>query len=117
MNSRRRVNSTVMFLFSVTARPLSRIAYSALAGLLVTILSSFLYRQGGEILAVPGVIIAGVIYSIAYYGFAGPVEFPQILAWPYYSFIFYSLIFYGASWAYTGLSRQRQRARETKGET
>ena len=106
-----------MFLFSVTARPLSRIAYSALAGLLVTILSFFLYRQGEDVLAVPGVIIAGVIYSIAYYGFAGPVEFHQILAWPYYSFIFYSLIFYGAWWAYTGLSRERQRAREAKGET
>ena len=82
---------------------------------LVTLVSYFFYRQGGEVVALPGLFIAGLIDSIAYL-FADPEEFPQILAWPYCAFAFYSISFYGASWAYTGLKQERQSPQKAKGE-
>jgi hypothetical protein len=94
---------------------MNRITLSAVGGLLVTVVSFFSNRQGWEIVALPGLIIAGLIDSVAYL-FTDPQGFPLLLAWPYCAFAFYSLFFYAASWAYTGLKQERQIARKAKGE-
>ena len=94
---------------------MNRITLSAMGGLLVTLVSFFFNRQGVEILALPGLIIVGLINSVAYL-FADREEFPQVLAWPYCAFAFYSLFFYAASWTYTGLKQERQILRKAKGE-
>ena len=82
---------------------------------MTTALASLFYRQGGELLAVPGIFCALFIDSVASL-LAAKDEFPQLLSWHYYDVLFYSALLYGLSWAYTGLREERQNAIKAKGE-
>jgi hypothetical protein len=87
---------------------LRRTGVSAGVGLIATLLSIVFYRQGGELLAIPGILIEGWI-DLAFYLRARSDEFPHILDWQYCTFGFYFLTSYGLSWAVTGIMAERQR--------
>jgi hypothetical protein len=85
----------------------NRISNCLAGGTAITALASLFYVAGGELFAVPGMIVEGWINLVAWTQ-APPDEFPQVLSWHYYSVVFYAVILYAVSWAYTLLREERE---------
>jgi hypothetical protein len=90
-------------------RQLKRIAGSVVGGATITVVAQLLYAQGGEIVAVPGIIISGWIDLIAYIK-SGPDEFPHVLSWQFCSIVFYSVVIYGVLLVRRALRSERQQS-------
>ena len=75
-------------------RQLRLVSISLLAGSIITALAHVLYAQGGELVAVPGILISGWIDLVAYLMSRQPDDFPQILSWQFCSVAFYSAAVY-----------------------
>jgi hypothetical protein len=85
---------------------LKRIGYCLSIALVVTALASLFYAEGGELLASPGMFITVFPTVIGFLLTTGD-DFPPLIPWQPGSVVFYSIVFYGISWAYTGLREER----------
>src|SRR4030095_2193312 len=83
---------------------LKRVGYCLSIALVVTAFASLFYREGGELLAVPGLIVSGFLFA---FGTSGD-DFGPVIPWQFPSVFFYAIVFYGISWAYTGLRQERE---------
>ena len=92
---------------TVLGTQLKRIAIAMAAAAIITVLAHLFYSQGGEIVAVPGLLISGWIDLIAY-EMRGPDEFPRILSWQSCSIGFYSVVIYGLLLAKNALLVERK---------
>ena len=86
---------------------LKRIGYCLSIALVVTALASLFYDDGGELLASPGMVISGLM-TVVGFEFKLGGEFGPLIPWQPGSVVFYSILFYGISWAYTGIREERE---------
>jgi len=87
---------------------LARLSYCLSGGVAITALASLFYQEGGEILAVPGIIIAAWVDILVLLTSATNEDYQQVVSWQYPSVLFFSVVLYGLSWAYTGLREERE---------
>ena len=86
-----------------------RLTYSITLSIIVTALSSLFYSAGGEVAAVPGIILEGlinvVIVEITNDAFGGFVN-----RWIYFSILFYTAILYFVSLTVHSMRNERKEA-------
>lgn len=75
-------------------RQLRLVSASLAVGSIITGLAHAFYAEGGELVSVPGILIAGWIDLIAYLMSREPDDFPQIFSWQTCSVAFYSVAVY-----------------------
>lgn len=99
----------------VLATQLKRIAIAISTAALITALAHLFYSQGGEIVALPGLVISGWI-DVCAFMMSGPDEFPRILSWQSCSVGFYSVVIYGLLLARSAFMAERKSGFQWSGE-
>jgi len=89
---------------------LKRLSHCFCIALVVTALASLFYIEGGELLAVPAMVISGFL-TVVGFEFKLGGDFGPDIPWQIASVLFYAGVFYGISWAYTGLREEREAAK------
>ena len=92
-----------------------RITISVVMGVMITAFAHFLYAQGGEYLAVPGMFISGWIDLFAY-EMSGADDFPRVLSWQFCGIGFYSMVVYALLITRSALSAEKQSSVESIAE-
>jgi hypothetical protein len=95
---------------------LKRVSYCFCIAVVVTALASLFYAKGGELLAVPGMIISGFL-TVVGFEFKLGGDFGPDIPWQFASVFLYAIVFYGISWVYTGLREEREEARAQANDT
>jgi hypothetical protein len=96
-------------------KQIKRIGIAMAAAAIITALAQLFYTQGGEIVAVPGILISGWIDLIAY-EMSNPNEFSGVLSWQLCSAGFYFVVVYGLLLARSALMAERQNSFQSTGE-
>ena len=86
---------------------LKRVSYCVSIAVVVTALASLFDSEVGWSLAFPGEVICGFLTAFLTTG----EDFGPVIAWQVPNVVFYTVMFYGISWAYTGLREEREDAR------
>lgn len=90
---------------------LKRLSYSLSGAIVISALSFFSYPIGGELAAVPGIIMEGLvnvaIVEITNDTFAGFVN-----RWMYFNIVFYTSVIYLVSFAVHAIRKERKRAKD-----
>lgn len=86
-----------------------RLTYSITLSIVISAHSSLFYSQGGEFVAVPGIVLEGffnvVIVEVTRDTFAG-----FVIRWMYFNFLFYTASIYLLSWVVQSVFNERREA-------
>ena len=89
---------------------LKRVSYCLSIAVFATAVATLFDSEIGWTLAFPGEFISGFLTALKSLFTTGE-DFESLIPWQFASVFFYAIVFYGISWAYTGLREEREEAR------